>query len=905
MKKLSYLLSTLAFIAVLCNSILGCGPAYVSPIFEYEHAPENPFENFAAGKIGIVKASHRRVVLFAAYRYLTGGSFSADEQKALVEVWNADFNNRDFEDKADISEAVKKWVATRKEVVGDKEEKTPEIYVEREYGGYDFFPNCTKNAFQTAARTLSDRMTSFGSDNLDLKDWIKAQDAVFTNCSSGRQIPDEANQTQPLWLQKDRAYQVAAAHFYSLNYEEAKRRFAEIAEDSESPWQETAEYLVGRTLIRQASLAKDLARVNGLYIEAEQHLQNVSVKSSKFGADAERLLGLIKYRLHPQERVGELAQKLSSQSDENFRQDLIDYKWLLAKFEKEILETEDQRKEEEALKKANEMFANVPNAPVNTVPTNTTVPNWPSSNSNSVIEPAQNEGDLRIYLYDEETAKNWTFFVKPEATDEEAIAMAETVVGRPLTDKMKEQVRAGRKSAYSERFSQGRTSEYQGWYSGRGELSLSLLPDFLRQTELTDWLFTFQIENTEAYLYSLTRYRQTSSDLWLLTALSKADKTSTGLNRLLEDAAKVSESSPAFPTIAFHRARLLIEFNKVPEARKVLDEVLNSSLDLPISTRNKYLGLRVKLSETLEDFLRFAQRKPFAFDLDGTSGTIDSIIAEQKTWYSQDNEKQSREEYEREIEENFKEEKLWQDRLMFDYETVELINQHFPTTVLLEAQKSTSLPDYLREQFALAIWTRAVLLQDYPTAARIAPEILKFKPQLEALMTRFLAAKTPAAQQTAALYLVLKNPMLTPYFEDGLPRSDNEFGNFDANDWWCGPYDTVYDEKVGDSVPRKMPARPAFLTQAQSDLAQLERKKLKEVGDAPKFLGDQVLAWAKRAPTDKRVPESLYIVWQANGWTKYGCGSDSEFRQQIGDFLRRKYPNNEWTKKMSAEDWER
>ncbi len=75
-----------------------------------------------------------------------------------------------------------------------------------------------------------------------------AQDKVFTNCSSGKQIPDEANVSMPEWLQKDRAYQLAAASFYSLDYADAKRRFAEIALDFQSPWQETADYLVGRTL---------------------------------------------------------------------------------------------------------------------------------------------------------------------------------------------------------------------------------------------------------------------------------------------------------------------------------------------------------------------------------------------------------------------------------------------------------------------------------------------------------------------------------------------------------------------------------------------------------------------------------------------------------------------------------
>src|SRR5215203_5176478 len=170
--------STVLIFAFFINA-LPCGPSYVSPIFEYDHAPENPYENFAAGKIGILKPSQRRIVLIAAYRYLNGGGYSEAEQKALVEVWKAEFDNRPYEED-NIGETVKNWVEKRKTVVG-KEEKPPEIYVEREYGGYDFFPNCTKNAFETAEQTLKDRIASHGSDNKDVKEWLAGQDKVFTN----------------------------------------------------------------------------------------------------------------------------------------------------------------------------------------------------------------------------------------------------------------------------------------------------------------------------------------------------------------------------------------------------------------------------------------------------------------------------------------------------------------------------------------------------------------------------------------------------------------------------------------------------------------------------------------------------------------------------------------------------
>jgi len=359
----------------------------------------------------------------------------------------------------------------------------------------------------------------------------------------------------------------------------------------------------------------------------------------------------------------------------------------------------------------------------------------------------------------------------------------------------------------------------------------------------------------------------------------------------------------AYPTIAYHKARILIEQNKPAEARKLLDDILNSGVDLPVSSRNMFLKQRAGLSESLDDFLKFAQLKPFAFDWDGTSGTVEDFIKEQKSWYSSENyPNQTREEYEKEVEENFKYEKIWQDREMFDPATIEIMNQHFPLSVLLEAEKSPALPDYLRERFANAVWTRAVLLGDVAAAEKIAPVLVEQHPEIKELMDKVTLAKTPAAKQRAALYLILKNPMLSPYLEDGLGKSDNEFGQWDANDWWCAPYDTEYDETTGAEVPRKLPPKPLFLNPALSAAAQTERKKLKQIDDAPKYLGSKVLEWARLAPTDKRVPESLFIVWEANGWTKYGCGNNEDLRNDIGAWLKKKYPESEWAGKVLDEE---
>ncbi|MBK7934028.1 MAG: hypothetical protein IPK01_11125 [Acidobacteria bacterium] len=881
---------SLVLLAAFMTNALPCGPGYISPVFDQTKAPENPYANYAAGRLGIIKTGFNRSILFAAYRYLNGGSFSADDQRLLVELWKAEVD-RDYPQQDDVGDAVKAWVAQRK-VVLEKEEKPPEIYVERSYGGYDFFPNCTKNAFEVAAETLSNRISEHGATDSAVANWVAAQDQVFKNCAAGKQAPDDAPMGAPVWLQKDRAYQKAAAEFYSLDYANAKKHFAEIAQDTESPWAETADYLVARTLIRRASLSPSAQSAKPYYEEAEIHLERFVSKTGKFAASADRMLGLIKYRLHPKERVGELAKTLSYRSgNDNFKQDLIDYTWLLDKFESEAIQAEEKRKIALAAAKAGN---------TNTVP---------PANTETETEKVPDDGMLQINLYSESYAESWSFKVKPEATDAELIAAAEKAVGKPLTDAMKKSVRESKQLAYASRFSDSQRSDYEGGYYTEEELNLSALPAFLRNDDLTDWLFTFQTRTPEAYLYSLKRFRESGSELWLMTAISKAERNSTDVARLLEAANNTSRTSTGYQTIGFHQARLLIDLGKTAEAKTLIDDVLAIGDDLPISTRNNFLDQRRRITESLDDFLRFSLRKPYAWDFSGDVGSIDELIAKEKMYYDPEYHKDGQEAYNKEVEDRYKEQREWQSRDMLDTAAIDLMNRTFPQPLLIEVERSEALPDYLRAKFVVAIWTRAYLLDDTATLLKMTPEMAKHFPDLEPQLEKITAATTQAAQDRAILYFILKNPLLSPYIEDGIGKSDNEFGDWDSNDWWCSSYleadepGTDASEEV-DLGFKRLPA-PKFLTAAQRQAAIAERKKLIALGDAPEMLGKRVIDWAKRFPTDKRVPEALYIVQRANGWTKYGCGSNEDLQAQITAIMKKSFPSSEWTRKLESDESEK
>jgi hypothetical protein len=943
-----------------------CADTSIAPVFQYKHAPENPFENFAAGKIGILKPTYRRVVLYAAYRFLNNGAFSADEQNALVEVWDAEFKNEEPK-VTEPAEIIKRWIEKRNEVAKD-EENLPSIYVERQWGGYTFFPNCGTNAFETAIETLSDRISSYGAENKNVAEWLRGQDAVFSNCAGGKNIPASGAEF-PRWLQKDRAYQIGAAEFYSLDFEEAKKTFEAIALDAESVWQETAEYLVGRILLRQASFTKDEPARKKFYAEAEDRLK--TVRGGKFYDSAEKLINLIKLRTRPEERTRELAQRLLPQQfGEQLGQDLIDYTWLLDDFENEILKAEEKRKDdaeiakfanadrqmreailagfvrlgvsvevkvlkgevtlngkipsekyEQALLIANNANPRKVNDNLTRVTKNAdggTMYQGGDSFEESMgfsSKEAQAEreaiwrGDLmEIEMYGGDFRR---IVVATDATDEEIFEVfqaggsglseerekelikeleakgIEINFKRKLTDADKEKIREATREARAKQMRYKLGADYQGGYSGGEKLTLSLLPAFLRADELTDWLFTFQIQNENSYLHALEKWRQTKSDLWLTSALVKANKNSKEINEMLESAGKIKRTAPAFPTVAYHTARIFIEQNKQAEARKLLDDVLNSSLDLPISSRNEFAEMRMKIAETLTTFLKNSTRKPFTFADYGRSITIDEEIARQKEWWSTDY-SQPKFEWDKNIEESLAEYKIWEHRLMFDEKTVAIMNEHFSLQVLLEAQRSPELPEYLRERLAIVIWTRAALLENDSVLQRIAPELVKTAPEVE----EYLKASTPQSRRFAALFVIYRHENFAPFIRSGFDRGYTIF----SIGWWCALSNVDYDEK-GNEFGRMIPPKPSFLTKEQSGAAQSDLKRLSVIGSAPGFLAEKAIEWLKLAPKDKRLPEVLYRAHEANESYQYGCASGAE-QEKLAALLRTNFPDSEWTRKL-------
>ncbi|MFZ2170759.1 MAG: hypothetical protein WAW61_14125, partial [Methylococcaceae bacterium] len=319
-------------VSVAGTPAIACGPSFPEPIFTFSIRPEN-FADFAQGKVGIIQPEWNRSVLFVAYRELNGLPFSENEQKDLVRNWQAEYELIDVNEAAKNT-AIKNWLMVRNKVLTDEPE--PKIYELRKTGnGYDYFLNCTAGAFDNAVKTLAARISNY-TLNAEVKDWVRAQDQVFANCSETTAMPAEAGADAPVWLKNDRDYQIAAAHFYAMQYQEAKDRFVKIAGNNASEWNQLAAYLLARAAVRQASTfdGEDAGKAQAFYAQALEQINAVLANGqlSSYHPAALQLLNFVNFHLHPEQLHDELAKKLTvKEENPHFFQDLTDYRRLLDK----------------------------------------------------------------------------------------------------------------------------------------------------------------------------------------------------------------------------------------------------------------------------------------------------------------------------------------------------------------------------------------------------------------------------------------------------------------------------------------------------------------------------------------------------------------------------------------------
>ena len=310
--------------------VLACGPFTPVAIFVSRVHPDFPLESFAAGSLGILQNEYSNSYLVVAYRYLNGIPLNAREQSLMVNTW------RQYLGLGPPSpfEPWQVWLDARSKVEGLP--SPPKIGIYRFMSGSaEQFLNCPEDAFRTAANTLNARISKFGLASTEVKDWILGQDRVFANCTANYEPPATIDTGVDPLIVSDRQYQIASTYFYQAKWDLAEQMFDAISRNAASPWKDIAPYLVARTLVRKGTLLPapgqlDSAALANAESDLKRILGNPAQSSSK--AAAARLLHFVEFRLHPRERLRELARSvLAGNSGDDFQQDVIDYTLLLSR----------------------------------------------------------------------------------------------------------------------------------------------------------------------------------------------------------------------------------------------------------------------------------------------------------------------------------------------------------------------------------------------------------------------------------------------------------------------------------------------------------------------------------------------------------------------------------------------
>lgn len=331
MKKTIAIALSLAFIFNV-STLPGRTCAFGSdPYWTYTLHPDFPMDKYASGQLGILKNTYARSYLLVAYRYLTNKPLSADEQQGFEHVWDQRLQAA-YSDCAGNTDT---WLKLRATIpgVGKLETIDTERPVSKE-NSYESYCNAQTSAFETAAKTLKSMIDKYGIGSEQVKTWVHAQDEVFSNCGSPRysdkvpeiRIPAPLPESADAYCKQERAYQIAAANFYAQNFDAARKDFEAIAADKNSKWKEIAGYLAARSMIRQATLAKEINR--NLLAQAAQKIQHLIDNPSyaTLKEDLQSLANFVAVRVSPDAHLNRLAgEKFDQQNIEEITKTLDNY----------------------------------------------------------------------------------------------------------------------------------------------------------------------------------------------------------------------------------------------------------------------------------------------------------------------------------------------------------------------------------------------------------------------------------------------------------------------------------------------------------------------------------------------------------------------------------------------------
>jgi hypothetical protein len=425
-----------------------------------------------------------------------------------------------------------------------------------------------------------------------------------------------------------------------------------------------------------------------------------------------------------------------------------------------------------------------------------------------------------------------------------------------------------------------------------------------RYTDLGAWIYDIDVLTTgreetvaAAKADALGRWRERRNLPWLVAALMHLSPGDDDAAAAIAASRAIAAGSPAYYTLAWHRLRLLIGENKQAEARVELDQILDGR-QLPEGVENLMRYHAMKLARDLDEFQRFALRRgEFMMYLPDPRTRLDATALPLKPAG---------------LSGDFARTLQWRTELFqpnpryFDDDATAVGSFFMPLPMLARLAQSDRLPSNMQRDLALAVFTRAMLLDEIDIANSIAPIVARYFPQYGAGWKAYQGAATPQQKKLEAALLLLRLPAASPWLASGLgyPYQRDRIGLYGPR-WWShedaddqqppsGQDDAQDNAALCDdcALPLQV-AAPAFITPQERERARDDGARLRRLPGAPAYLGAIILAWANAQPRDPRVPEALYLVVRA---TRYG-EKNSETSKAAYSLLHDRYRRNPWTSK--------
>lgn len=356
-----------------------------------------------------------------------------------------------------------------------------------------------------------------------------------------------------------------------------------------------------------------------------------------------------------------------------------------------------------------------------------------------------------------------------------------------------------------------------------------------------------------------TLERQTGSPAFLVAALLAAPTLralpAADVERLLERAAALPASHPAYATALAHRARLLLGREGVD--RRAMYRALITARDALGHRR----GASVAHALTL---LAFA----YATTVDealATSGAA-TTVTNREDPYEPDQTPDT----------------------AFDFHAYgKRFFDRLPLATWARVAQGTALPADARAELATVAYARALVTDDTRTRRALAPVVAARFPEAAALIRAVESATDDDARRYARIWLLLHASSMRFELDELSEVADRGFTS--GARYYCEPTSYIEDEgSIAHAISASVDRNEARLV---GDSASPSRASLSRLAPAGAFLAREAVAAATARPNDPRNPELLARAVRATRWACGGEGTRAASRDAFR-MLHARYPNS-------------